>query len=94
MKKVEVSVEGASSKAVSFQCPSCDYFTFETASSQKVLAELRESPLKLRQKVVCLSANRLGLYLNQHLVRSLGITKGDEVLVSVPDKRHILIELP
>ncbi len=93
LKKVPVKVHGAESKALSHQCPECDYFEFEPLSSEKVIEELRESPLKIRQKIVKLSGKRLGIYLNQHVVRSLGLKKGEHVSVSVPDKKHIVIEL-
>lgn len=43
--------------------------------------------------MVKLSAERLGIYFNSHIIRSLGIKKGEDVYVSVPDKKHILIEL-
>jgi antitoxin component of MazEF toxin-antitoxin module len=32
------------------------------------------------------------MYLNSDVVRSLDIRKGEEVTVSVPDRRHIVIE--
>jgi transposase-like protein len=93
LRKVEVKVSGARQKATSYQCPKCDYFEFEKKSAQKVISELRESPLKIRQRVVKLSQDRLGIYFNSNVVRSLGIKKGEEIYVSVPDDRHILIEL-
>lgn len=93
LKKVQVSVEGAKGKATCYQCLDCDYFCFEPKTSKKVLEELRETPLKIRQKVVKLSGDRLGIYFNKHVVESLGIKKGEEILLSVPDKKHILIEL-
>jgi hypothetical protein len=93
LKRAEVAVAGAKSKALSYQCPNCDHFEFETLSSQKVISELRESPLKIRQKVIGLSQDRLGVYLNKSVVDSLKINKGDELLVSVPDKKHIVLEL-
>jgi hypothetical protein len=93
LKKVLVSVAGAKNKVVSYQCPKCDYFEFEKKSSKKVVEELRDSPLKIKQKIVKLSGERLGIYLNSHIVRSLGLKKGEEILVSVPDKRHILLEI-
>jgi hypothetical protein len=55
--------------------------------------ELRESPLKIKQRIVKLSQDRLGIYFNSHLVRSLKIKKGENIYVSVPDKRHIVLEL-
>ena len=92
LKKIEVNVEGAKSKATSYQCTKCDYFEFEPQSSQKVIEELREAPLKIKQKVIKLSQDRLGIYFNSNVVRSLGLKKGEDIYVSVPDKKHILIE--
>lgn len=93
LKGVLVKVRGAKSRASSRQCPKCGYFEFEQASSLKVLEELRETPLKIEQKIVKLSGQRLGIYLNRHVVRSLNLRKGEYVSVSVPDRKHILIEL-
>ena len=84
---------GAKNKATSIQCTKCDYFEFEPTSSRKVVEELRETPLKIKQKVVKLSQDRLGIYFNNNVVRSLGIKKGEDVYVSVPDKKHIVLEL-
>ena len=92
LKKIEVNVEGAKRKAPSYQCTKCDYFEFEPQSSQKVIEELRETPLKIKQKVIKLSQDRLGIYFNSNVVRSLGLKKGEDIYVSVPDKKHILIE--
>jgi len=93
VKKVNVSVQGAKSKAISYQCPKCDYFEFEPTSSKKVVEELRETPLKIKQKIVKLSGDRLGVYFNTHVVRSLDLKKGENVYVSVPDKKHIMLEI-
>ncbi len=98
LRKVSVKVAGAKNRAVSFQCPECDYFEFEPVSSKRVIEELRESPLKIKQKVVKLSGERLGIYFNNNnnnnnVVRSLDLRKGEEVFVSVPDERHIVVEL-
>lgn len=93
LKKVDVSVYGAQQKALSYQCPKCGYFEFEPVSSKKVIEELRETPLKIKQKIVKLSQDRLGIYLNSHVVRSLNLKKGGEVYVSVPDKKHIVVEI-
>ncbi|HLD97249.1 MAG TPA: hypothetical protein VI934_02800, partial [Candidatus Nanoarchaeia archaeon] len=91
VRKVSVAVECARKKAISYQCSSCDFFMFGKASAQTVLKELRETPLKIRQRVIKLSKDRLGMYLNTNVVRSLNIKKGEEVYVSVPDSRHIVI---
>ncbi len=88
-----VAVHGAQQKAVSYQCTKCDYFEFEQSSSQKVLEELRTGPLKIRQKIVQLSGERMGIYFNNNVVRSLDLKKGGELLLSVPDKKHIVLEV-
>src|SRR3989338_5280038 len=93
LKTDAVKVHGATNKALSYQCSKCDYFAFEPVSSQKVISELRETPLKIKQKIVKLSQDRLGIYLNNNLVRSLNLKKGEEIYISVPDKKHIILEL-
>ena len=93
LRKVDVSVYGAKSKAISYQCPKCDYFEFEPISSKKVIEELRETPLKIKQKIIKISQDRLGIYFNNNLIRSLDLKKGENVYVSVPDKNHIVLEL-
>lgn len=93
LRKVLVSVHGAKKKVASYQCPKCDYFEFEPKSSREVVEELREAPLKIKQKVVKLSQDRLGIYFNSHVVRSLNLAKVEDIFVSVPDKRHIVLEL-
>jgi len=93
LRKVEVNVHGAKTKATSYQCPKCDYFEFEPESSRKVIEELREAPLRIRQKIIKLSQNRLGIYFNNNVVRSLNLESGKEVYLSVPDKKHIVLDL-
>ncbi|MBI2146338.1 zf-TFIIB domain-containing protein [Candidatus Woesearchaeota archaeon] len=93
MNEVEVNVQGAKNKALSYQCSKCDYFEFEPKSSKKVVEELRETPLKIKQKIVTLSQDRLGMYFNNNIVRSLDLKRGEEIYVSVPDKKHIVIEV-
>jgi len=93
LKKVEVEVEGAKNKAVSYQCPKCGYFEFEPVSSKRVIEELRETPLKIKQKIIKLSKDRLGIYFNNNVVRSLNLKKGEEIYVSVPDKKRIVLEI-
>ena len=93
LRKVNVNVQGAENKVVSYQCPKCDYFEFEPISSKKVIEELRETPLKMKQKIVKISQDRLGIYFNNNIIRSLDLKKGEDVYVSVPDKRHIILEL-
>ena len=93
LRKVNVKVQGAENKVISYQCPNCDYFEFEPVSAKKVVQELRETPLKMKQKVVKLSQERLGIYFNRHIVQSLNLKKGEEISVSVPDRKHIVLEL-
>lgn len=94
LKMVTVAVAGAKNNVTGFQCPKCDYFSFEPASSQKVLEELHESPLKIKQKLIKLSHDRLGIYFNANIIRSLELKNGADVYISIPDKKHIIIELP
>jgi RNase P subunit RPR2 len=41
LRKVDVNVQWAKNKAISYQCPDCDYFEFEPISSSAVIEELR-----------------------------------------------------
>ena len=95
LKKVDVNVEGARQKAISYQCAKCDFFEFEEKSAAKVVKELksRETPLKIRQKIIKLSQGRLGMYFNKNIVESLELKPGEEVYISVPDKNHIILKL-
>ena len=93
LRKVDVKIFGAQNKASTYQCTSCDYFEFDANSTKKVLEELRDSPLKIKQKIVKLSSDRLGIYFNQHVVRSLDLKSGEEISLSVPDHKHILLEI-
>jgi hypothetical protein len=92
LKKVDVRIHGATKKAISYQCIKCDYYSFDPVSSQQVIDELR-SPLRIQQKIIKLSQDRLGIYLNQNIVRSLGLKKGENIMLSVPDAKRIVIEL-
>jgi transcription termination factor Rho len=92
LRKVLVSVEGAKQKAISFQCPKCDYFEFEPISSKKVVEELKNTPLQIRQKVVKLSEGRLGIYFSKDIIRSINLKQGEEVYISIPDKKHLVME--
>ena len=47
----------------------------------------------MKQKIVKISQDRLGVYFNNNIIRSLDLKKGEEIYVSVPDKRHIILEL-
>ena len=95
LRKVEVSIGGAEQKAVSYQCTKCDYVEFEEKSAAKVVRELKskETPLKIKQKIIKLSQDRLGMYFNKHIVESLALKAGEEVYISVPDKDHIILKI-
>ena len=93
LRKTTVAIHGAQSKVASYQCTKCDYFVFEPLSSKKVLEELRQAPLSIKQKIIKLSQDRLGIYFNSNVIRSLGLKSGEEVYLSVPDKKHIVLEL-
>ncbi|MEM4245063.1 MAG: hypothetical protein QXR60_02580 [Candidatus Nanoarchaeia archaeon] len=95
MKKVNVEVEDAESKVLSYQCPKCDYVSFDRKSARKVINEIRqkESALRISQKIIKLSKDRLGMYFNKNIVESLNLEAGREVYVFVPDKDHIILQL-
>ncbi len=95
IRKVELNIDGAEQKAISYQCTKCDYFEFEEKSAAKVVKELksRESPLKIKQKIIKLSQDRLGMYFNKNIVESLELKAGEEIQVSVPDKDHIILRI-
>ena len=93
MKLVEVETAGINQKVKSFQCSNCDHFEFEEDSSKKIISELEKHPLKISQKIIKLSSNRLGIYFNKDVIRSLNLKNGEEVSISVPDKKHIVLEL-
>lgn len=95
MKKVEVSVEGAENKVSSLQCGKCGNLEFDKKTGMNVVKELRqkEQALKIKQKIVKLSHNRMGMYFNKHIVESLKLKPGEEISISVPDKKRIVIDL-
>jgi len=95
LKKVKVEIEDAETKVISYQCLKCDYFTFEPETTLKVIRELREkeSPLKIKQKIIKLSKNRLGMYFNKDIIESLKLKSGEEILVSVPEKKKLVLDI-
>ena len=95
LKKVKVDIEDAKTKAISYQCPNCDYFTFEPKSAVEVVREIKEkeSPLRIKQKIIKLSKDRLGMYFNQDIIRSLNLKAGEEILITIPDKKRIVLRL-
>ncbi|MEK6936224.1 MAG: hypothetical protein AABW67_05530 [Nanoarchaeota archaeon] len=95
LKKVEVEIEDAKTPAVSFQCSKCDYYSFEPQSTMEIIKELKEkeTPLKIKQKIIKLSQDRLGMYFSKDIVESLNLQSGKEVLVSVPNKNKIVLDV-
>ena len=97
MGEIEVKVEGAKNKVLSYQCLKCSHFEFEKQSAELVINELKikeeVSPLRIKQRIIKLSKGRIGMYFNQDIARSIDLKAGKEVYVSVPDKKHIILKL-
>ncbi len=95
LRKVEVEIEDIKTPAISFQCPGCDYYSFEPESTMEIINELKEkeTPLKIKQKIIKLSQDRLGMYFNKDIIKSLKLESGKEILVSVPEKNKIILQV-
>ena len=95
MKEVKVKIQDASSPVTSYQCSKCGYFDFEERSINEAIVEIKakEAPLKIKQKIIKLSHDRLGMYINRDVARSLNLKGGEEVYVSVPDKKHLVVDV-
>lgn len=95
MKKIEVKIQDAQSPVTSYQCNKCGYFDFEEKSINKAIDEIKakEQVLKIKQKIIKLSHDRLGMYINRDVARSLNLKGGEDVYVSVPDKKHMVINV-
>ena len=96
LKEVKVKIQEADSPVKSYQCSECGYFDFEEKSINKAINEIKEkeAPLKIKQKIIKLSHDRLGMYINRDVARSLNLKGGEEVYISVPDKNHLVIDIP
>ena len=94
-KKIKVKIQDADSFVVSYQCDKCGYFDFEDKSINKAINEIKakEAPLKIKQKIIKLSHDRLGMYINRDVARSLNLKGWEEVYVSVPDKKHLVVDI-
>ncbi len=57
LRRVAVSIWGAKNKALSDQCPKCDYFEFEPTSSQRVIDELKRNAGKIKRMGAGLRTN-------------------------------------
>ena len=95
IKAVEAKIQDAETPVTSYQCSNCGFFDFEQKSINKAIKEIKakEAPLKIKQKIIKLSGNRLGMYLNKDVARSLNLKGGQEVYVSVPDKNHLVVDV-
>lgn len=95
LKEVRVKIQSADSPAISYQCEKCGYFDFEENSINKVIKEIKskETPLTIKQRIIKLSHGRLGMYINNDVARSMGLKGGEEIYVSVPDKKHFLVNV-
>lgn len=91
LQEVSVRIEDVKNSVLSRQCTSCEYFDFEKKSAKKALKELEDPPLKIKQKVIKLSKDRLGIYFNKNIIESLKMQAGEELSVSIPDKKHIIL---
>ena len=95
MKEIKVKIQDADSLAISYQCTKCGYFDFEENSINKAINEikLKETPLVIKQKIIKLSHDRLGMYINRDIARSLNLKGGEDIYVSVPDKKHLILNI-
>jgi len=95
LRKIKVKIQDANTPVDSYQCKECGYFSFEEKSINKAIEEIKvkEAPLQMKQKIIKLSQNRLGIYWNKDIVRSLNLKAGEEVDISVPNKKQIVIGL-
>ncbi len=95
LREVEVDIEDAKTPAISYQCEGCDYYSFEPESTMKIIDEIKqkESPLKIKQKIIKLSQDRLGMYFNKDVIECLNLKSGEDVLVSVPNKKRIVLDI-
>lgn len=95
LNKVKVEIEDAETKAISYQCPNCNFFTFDPENTLKIIKEIKakESPLKIRQKIIKLSKDRLGMYFSKDIIESLNLKSGEEILISVPGKKKLIVEI-
>ena len=95
LKKVEVDIEDAKTPVVSYQCSKCDYYSFEPQSTMKIINELKEkeTPLKIKQRIIKLSQDRLGMYFSKDVIESLNLQSGKDGFVSVPNKNKIALDI-
>jgi predicted RNA-binding Zn-ribbon protein involved in translation (DUF1610 family) len=95
MRDISVKIQDAKSPVLSYQCGKCGFFEFENRSIEQAIDEIKakEMALKIRQRIIKLSQGRLGMYLNRDVARSLNLKGGEEVFISVPDKKHMVMSI-
>lgn len=95
LTELKVKIQDADSPVTSFQCGGCGYFDFENKSILKAINQIKakEAPLQIKQKIIKLSHDRLGMYINRDVARSLNLKGGEDVYVSVPDKNRLIVNL-
>ena len=95
LREVKVKIQDANSPVISYQCAKCGYFDFEEKSINEAINEIKtkESTLAIKQKIIKLSHDRLGMYINRDIARSLNLKGGEDVYVSVPDKKCMVVNI-
>ncbi len=95
LREIKVKIQDADSPVTSYQCSKCGYFDFEERSINKAISEIKtkESTLAIKQKIIKLSYDRLGMYINRDIARSLNLKGGEDVYVSVPDKKCMIVNI-
>ena len=95
MRAISVKIQDADSPVTSYQCGKCGYFELEDKSIKKAIDEIKtkEMALQIRQRIIKLSQGRLGMYINRDVARSLNLKGGEEVYISVPDKKHMIVNV-
>ena len=95
LKEINVKIQDADSPVASYQCGKCGYFDFDGKSMEKAISEIKakEATLRIKQKIIKLSHDRLGMYINRDVARSLKLKGGEEVFVSVPDKNRFVVSV-
>jgi DNA-directed RNA polymerase subunit RPC12/RpoP len=95
LREVSVAIQDANSPVKSYQCSNCGHFDLEGKSIRRAIDEIKakEMALNIKQRIIKLSQGRLGMYINKDVARSLNLKGGEEVFVSIPDKKHIVVEL-
>ena len=94
MTKLHQTEEDKQQKVTSHHCMRCEHIEFERVYPElEIMEDVEKHTLEIKQNIVKLSHNRLGMYFNKNIIQSLGLKAGEEVLVSVPEKKRIVIKL-